>query len=167
MGRHTIFVVFALTLVWCILMEGVSWQNVAVGLFMSMLSLHFVGKFFHFDEIKDVEFSKLIGYPFWLLARIYVDAFLLMKLILSDAKWEIVEEELEVENEALRIILADSITLTPGSVYVERHGNKITLLCIGNRKKKGYPASVDDLRSIERMLIKSQKKPEEDSAKEA
>jgi multisubunit Na+/H+ antiporter MnhE subunit len=54
-------------------------------------------------------------------------------------------------------MLADSITLTPGSVYLERHDDEIVLLCIGSRKKEGFPASVDDLRSIERMLIKSQR----------
>jgi multicomponent Na+:H+ antiporter subunit E len=156
MGRHTFFVTVALTGVWCILMEEISWQNIAVGLFMSLLSLHFVGRFFHFDEIKRVAFLKLAIYPFWLLARIYVDAVFLMKLIVSDAKWGVMEHELTLENDSLRIMLADSITLTPGSVYLERKGNTITLLCIGSREKEGYPASVDDLRSIERMLKRSE-----------
>lgn len=156
MGRHTIFVTVALAFVWCILMEGFTWQNAAVGLFVSMLSLHFVSKFFHFDEIENVKFVKLISYPFWLIARIYVDAFFLMKLILSDAKWGLVTQRLEIENESLRIILSDSITLTPGSVYIERCGDEIILLCIGSRKKQGYPASVDALRSIERRLAKSE-----------
>jgi multisubunit Na+/H+ antiporter MnhE subunit len=157
MGRHTIFVTITLAFVWCILMEGFSWQNAAIGLFVSMLSLHFVGKFFRFEEIQSVAWRKLVGYPFWLVARIYVDAFFLMKLILSDAKWGIMTHELELENESLRTMLADSITLTPGSVYLEREGKTIELLCIGSRKKEGYPASVDDLRSIEKMLMKSQK----------
>jgi multisubunit Na+/H+ antiporter MnhE subunit len=137
-------------------MEQISWQNIAVGLFMSLLSLHFVGRFFHFDEIKRVAFLKLAIYPFWLLARIYVDAVFLMRLILSDAKWGIMTADLKLENESLRIMLADSITLTPGSVYLERSGKKITLLCIGKKGKEGYPASEDDLRSIEKMLIRSE-----------
>ena len=157
MGRHTIFVTLALTFVWIILMEGFSWQNAAIGMFMSMMSMHFMSKFFNFEEIKNVNFFKLTVYPFWLVGRVYVDAFFLIKLILSNPKWGIMTHELELENEALRIMLCDSITLTPGSVYLEREEKKITLLCIGSRKKKGYPASIDDLRSIERMLIRSQK----------
>ena len=157
MGKHTIFVSLTLTFVWIILMEEFSWQNAAVGMFMSLLSTHLMGMFFDFEEIKNVDFYKLISYPFWLVGRIYVDAFFLVRLILSDAKWGIMTANLELENESLRIMLADSITLTPGSVYLERDEKTITLLCIGSRKKPGYPASIDDLRSIERILLKSQK----------
>ena len=139
-------------------MEGFSWQNVAIGMFMSVLSQHLMSKFFRYNEIKNVDFYKLATYPFWLVARIYMDAFFLMKLILSDAKWGIIKEELELENKSLRIMLADSITLTPGSVYLNRKGNIITLLCIGDRKKKGYPATIRDLRILEKMLMRSEKR---------
>jgi len=138
-------------------MEAVTWQNIAMGMFMSMLSMHLMGKFFDFDEIQDVNFYKLIGYPFWLISRIYVDAFFLIKLVLTDSKWGIMTTKLELENESLRIVLADSITLTPGSVYLERDEETISLLCIGDRKNAGYPDSIEGLRRIERILLKSQK----------
>ena len=157
MGRHTIFVMIALTFIWIILMEHVSWQNAAVGMFMSMLCMHFIGKFLNFEEIRNVNFYKLATYPIWLVGRIYMDAFYLIKMILTDSKWDIIKHRLRLDNESLRIMLADSITLTPGSVYIEREGDYITLLCIGDRKKTGFPTAEEDLRSIERMLFKSQK----------
>jgi len=157
MGKHTIFVTVALTFVWIILMEHVSWQNIAVGMFVSMLCMHFIGKFLNFGEIRNVNFYKLAIYPIWLIVRIYVDAFYLIKMILTNAKWGIVTHKLELDNESLRIMLSDSITLTPGSVYLEREGKIITLLCIDSKKKRGYPTAEDDLRSIERMLKKAQK----------
>ncbi|MCL2571256.1 MAG: Na+/H+ antiporter subunit E [Defluviitaleaceae bacterium] len=157
MGRHTIFVMVALTFVWIILMESVSWQNVAIGMFMSMLCAHLIGKFLNFEEISSVNFYKLIGYPLWLVGRIYMDALFLVKMILTDAKWGITTYKLELTNESLRIMLADSITLTPGSIYLGIEEKDITLLCIGSKKKKGYPTAEDDLRSIERILLKSQK----------
>ena len=160
MGKHTIFATVALTLVWIILMEGFSWQNAAIGMFMSMLSMHFMGKFFGFEEIKNVNFYKLIIYPFWLVGRIYMDAFYLTKMIFSDAKWGIMKEQLKLDNEALCLMLADSITLTPGSVYLEREGKEITLICIGDKKYTGYPVAVEDLRSIEKMLLKAQRSGE-------
>ena len=156
MGRHTIFVTLTLTFVWIILMENFSWQNAAVGMFMSMLSMHFMGKFFNFEEIKNVNFFRLAIYPLWLLARIYFDAFFLIKLIITKPKWGILTHELALENESLRIMLCDSITLTPGSVYLEREGKTMKLLCIGKNDCEGFPASVDDIKSIERMLIRSQ-----------
>ena len=153
MGRHTIFVNIALTFVWIILMESFSWQNVAIGLFMSMLSMHFIGRFFDFDEIKTVKFFKLMFYPIWLVVRIYMDAAFLIKLVFSNPKWGIITHELEMKNDILTVILCDSITLTPGSVYLERDVNKITLLCIGKSELAGYPESVLGMQRIERQLI--------------
>jgi len=137
-------------------MEGFSWQNVAVGMFVGMLSMHLMGRFFKFEEIENVNFYKLAIYPPWLIQRIYVDAFFLLRLIIGKAKWGVMTMDLELENESLRIMLADSVTLTPGSVYLERHEKRITLLCIGHKDKKGYPASVGDVRAIEKMLVRSQ-----------
>jgi len=157
MGKHTFFVMIGLTFVWVVLMEQISWQNIAIGMFMSMLCSHMIGKFLNFEEIRNVNFFKLATYPVWLIGRIYLDAFFLVKMILSNAKWGVASYKLELENESLRIMLADSITLTPGSIYLGREGDDITLLCIGSRKSEGYPTAEDDLRSIERQLIKSQK----------
>ena len=157
MGKHTVFVMIALTGVWIILMEQVSWQNAAIGMFMSMLCSHFIGKFLNFEEIRNVNFYRLATYPVWLLGRIYMDALYLIKMILTDAKWGITTYRLELDNESLRNILADSITLTPGSVFLEREGENITLLCIGDRNEPGYSTAEDDLRSIERMLLKSRR----------
>ena len=157
MGKHTIFVMITLTFVWIVLMEQVSWQNIAIGMFMSMLCTHLVGKFLNFEEIRNVNFFKLATYPLWLVGRIYLDAIFLVRMILSNAKWGIATYKLELENESLRITLADSITLTPGSIYLGREENEITLLCIGSKKTQGYPTAEDDLRSIETRLLKSQK----------
>lgn len=157
MGRHTIFVTLALTLIWIVLMEQISWPNVAIGMFISMLCMHFMGKFLNFEEIRNVNFYKLATYPLWLIVRIYTDALFMVKMILTDAKWGISTHKLELDNEALRNILADSITLTPGSVFLSREGEDITLLCIGERKRPGYPTAEHDLRSIQRMLLKAQK----------
>ena len=160
MGRHTIYVNVALTFVWIILMEGFSWQNVAIGLFMSMLSMHFIGKFFDFQEISTVKFHKLALYPIWLVGRIYMDALFLIRLVFSNPKWGIITHELEMKNDTLTVILCDSITLTPGSVYLQRDKNKITLLCLGDSVHEGYPASVEGMQRIERMLIGSDNEKE-------
>ena len=156
MGKHTVFVMFALTFVWIILMEQVSWQNAAIGMFMSMVCMHLVGKFLNFEEIRNVNFYKLVTYPLWLVGRIYLDALYLVKMILTNSKWGIITRELTLSNESLRIMLADSITLTPGSVYIERNGEIITLLCIESGKKEGFPTAEYDLRSIEQRLIRAQ-----------
>lgn len=156
MGRHTIFVILALTIAWCVLMEGFTWQNAAVGMLMSMVSLHFVGRFFHFKEISNVQFIKLAFFPFWLVGRVYVDALGVVKAVLGGSNWGIMHEKLTLKNELLRIILSDSITLTPGSVYIERRGEDISLLCLGGKNEKGYDTVRYELHNIERMLQKAE-----------
>ena len=156
MGKHTIFVMLALTGVWLILMEYISWQNVAVGMFVSMICMHFIGKFFKFNEIENVSFFKLSTYPLWLIMRIYMDAFFMVRMIFSNPKCGVATEKMHIENESLRIIVADSITLTPGSVYLGMEDDEITLLCIGSRKHEGFPAAKQSLRAIENILLKSQ-----------
>jgi len=156
MGRHTIFVMLALTGVWIILMEYLSWQNVAIGMFVSMLCMHFIGKFLNFNEIENVNFYKLSIYPIWLVIRIYMDAIFMVKMIFSNPKCGIATEKVQLENESLRIILADSITLTPGSIYLGMEDGEITLLCIGSRKLKGFPMTMHSLRAVENILIKAQ-----------
>jgi len=160
MGKHTIFVTIALTFMWIILMEQLSWPNVAIGMFTSMLCMHFMGKFLNFEEIRNVNFYRLATYPVWLILRIYTDALYMIKMILTNSKWGVATHKLELSNEALRNILADSITLTPGSVFMEREGENITLLCIGGAKEAGYPTAEDGLVSIQRMLLKAQKDEE-------
>ena len=157
MGRHTIFVSIALTFIWVIFMEEISWKTIAIGLFMSMLCLHFISIFLNFEEIKNVNFFKLIKYPVWLIIRIYIDAIFLIKCIITGAKWGIVTDNIHLRNESLQILLTDSITLTPGSVYISRDNNKIKLLYIGSKKHKGYTEAINGLRAIENVLKKADK----------
>ena len=158
MGRHTIFVMIALTGVWIILMEYLSWQNIAVGMFVSMLCMHFIGRFLNFNEIEHVDFYKLATYPLWLVMRICKDAFFMVRMIFSNPKCGVATEKVNIDNESLRIMLADSITLTPGSIYLGMENDKITLLCIDSRKNEGFPTTMHSLRAVENVLLKSQKR---------
>jgi multicomponent Na+:H+ antiporter subunit E len=139
-------------------MEEISWQNVAIGMFMSMLCMHFFGKFMNFKEIENVNFYKLALFPLWLVYRIYADALFMLKMIISNAKWGFIEDETTLENESLRIFLADSITLTPGSIFIEMKDKTLKLLAIGSRKTPGFPVATGGLRAIENILSKSQRK---------
>jgi len=155
-GKRTIFVTLALAVVWMLLSEEISWQVAAVGMFASLLCMHFVSKFMHNDEVEKVKFVKLFAYPFWLVWQIYSSAFFVIKMVVIDSKWGMITERLDLENEALRLFLADSLTLTPGSVYCDLTDKNITILCIEDKKKPGYPTVMDGLRAIETQLRKAQ-----------
>jgi len=152
MGKRAIFVILILAVVWIILVEEISWQNLSVGLLVSIFSVYAFSRLFPYDEIKHVNFIKLATYPLWLIRRIYMDAFFLIRMIIGDAKCGVIKEPMHIESDALRFILSDSITLTPGSIFLDMEDDNIKLLCIGKRNVEGFPDVVGSLRAIEEFL---------------
>ena len=66
---------------------------------------------------------------FYLLKEIYVAGFHVIGIILKgQARTDIVQVRTKITNESLRIVLADSITLTPGSVLLDLTGDTITVV---------------------------------------
>ena len=107
MGKHTIFVMLTLTMVWMLLLEEISWQSAAMGMFVSMLCMHFSDKYLNLGEIQRVDFYKLVSYPFWLVFRVYMDAIFLVKIIFTGAKWGVIKQDIALSNESLRTILSE------------------------------------------------------------
>ena len=130
MGKHTSAALIALTCIWVIFSEDLSWRGIAIGMFAAMVCTHFTSKFLPFKEIENVDFYKLITYPLFLVGQIYLAAISMIKLILTQADADIITVKTEIENEALRIIFVDSITLTPGSILLDLDGQMVTALCI-------------------------------------
>ena len=156
MRKRTIFALLALTFMYIILVGELSWQNITIGIIIGMISLEMVRVFLDFKEIKNVNFLKFILFFIWLFGKIFAGTFSLIKQILLGAKWGIVKERLELNNEFLCSVLAMSITLIPGTVYLSRDGAEISILCMEDKKTLGFPTSVNDLRSIENKLLKMQ-----------
>lgn len=141
MGRHTFFAQLALTAVWVIMMEELSWRSVAMGLLFSMLAVFFISKFLPYPEIKDVRFFKLLTYPFFLIGQIYLGGFQMMKAVLKGSAVRIDTVKTDLKAEALRVILGDSVTLTPGSVLLGLEGDELTFIWFHDKKLANVSAA--------------------------
>ena len=165
MIKRAILITIALTIVWIILTENFSWQNVGIGIVLGIVALYFSSKFLpnskeRSKDIEKVKFHKLITYPFWLIGKVYKDGISLAKLVITGAKYGIVKEQLELDNEVLRTMLADSVTLTPGTICLDLKDKEITVLCMGDEKTPGFPDAIESLHAIERKLKQAEgKKP--------
>jgi len=150
----------ALTIVWLIFTEEISWPNTAIGVLASFICLHFVARFLPFKGLDNINFRKLAAFPFYLIAQIYVAGFQVIKTVLTGSKVDIVTVKTKITEEALKIILVDSITLTPGSVLLDLNDDKITLLWIRGKNTPGDPTTADELLKsrLERRLLKAQKR---------
>ena len=159
MGKHTFFALMALTVVWIILVEELTWQSVAMGMLISMVCMYFGKKFLPFSEIKSINFYKLATYPFFLVGQIYMAGFQVIRIILKGSVVDVVTVKSKLKDETLRIILADSVTLTPGSILLELTDDFITLLWIRDKGTPGDPETAVKLltNKLERRLLKAEK----------
>jgi len=160
MTKGNIIIVLALTFVWIILVESLSIIAIATGLAISAVCVFFAKKYLPLEKIKGVNFGKLATYPFFLLGQIFSSSIYVSKIILFGAKTDIVQVQTNLENDSLRVMLADSVTLTPGSLLLELKDEKMTILWL---RPKGSPdieqtvgASGQIMGKIEKRLLKAQ-----------
>ena len=128
MNKNSIYIIIALTIVWVILVESYSFQNIVIGFVVSVVCTYFCNKSLHLDKIASVNLIKLAGFPFYLVWQVYSAGFYVVKLIITGARVDIVEVTTELKSEYLRVLLAHSATLTPGSIALDLDGNRITAL---------------------------------------
>ena len=83
-----------------------------------------------------------------------------MKMILfGKPRADILETHTTITNRALRVILADSVTLTPGSVLLDLSEDKITVVMLRDKRDSENPENADELikGGLEKKLLKAQK----------
>jgi len=163
MGKHTLFVYIALTLIWIVLVEEISWRSLAMGMFSTIICLHFAGKFLPYEEIKRVNFFRLITFPFFLIGQIYASGIMVIKILLKGHKLDIVTVRTKIQNETLRVMLADTITLTPGSILLDLVEDSVVILWMREKDNKADSETAGEIikGKLERGLIKAERPPEE------
>lgn len=123
--------VAALTILWIVLTETLAPVFVVSGVVASLFTVYFSKKFLPFPEIGNVNFYKLVFYPFFLIGQVYKSGFYVIKIIFTGQKTYFVESKTSIKSSELRGLLAMSMTLTPGTIEVEERNGTITaaILC--------------------------------------
>ncbi|MCL2568631.1 MAG: Na+/H+ antiporter subunit E [Oscillospiraceae bacterium] len=121
-------VVIALTLVWIVLREEIGIATIVQGVVVSIGCLYFSNRFFPLDKMTDASFHKLILYPFYLIWQVYLNGFLVMRMIIKGARVDVIELETSLKSAALKAILGDSINLTPGTLLIDFNAEKMPML---------------------------------------
>ncbi|MCL1936468.1 MAG: Na+/H+ antiporter subunit E [Defluviitaleaceae bacterium] len=142
--RKLIIVTF-LTLVWIILVETLSPIFVISGVVASIISVLFTKKFLPLKEIDEINFTKLIFYPIYLIGEIFKSAFYVLTIVFSKERTDIVAIPTDIEVKPLRAMLEASITLTPGSLYVITEDDKINVLWLRKRDEPD-PEDMENLK---------------------
>ncbi|MCQ2521030.1 MAG: Na+/H+ antiporter subunit E [Lachnospiraceae bacterium] len=138
-----------LFVIWVVFNGRITLEIALFGLAIAALVYLFICKFLHYSIKKDIAYCKkagyLIGYFFVLLWEIIKANFTAIPLLLTH-KYElepvIVDFDVELKSEFLRVLLANSITLTPGTITVDVTEKHFKVHCLDKSLAKGLADSV-------------------------
>ena len=133
---------------WLILNGRITLEICLLGLAISALIYLFMCKFMDFSIKKDLALMSKIGlgiaYFFVLLKEIFVSNFKVMAIILFKRipiTPAMTEVRVELKSRMAKTILANSITLTPGTITVKVEGDVFTVHCLSAELIEGIEDS--------------------------
>ena len=137
-----------LLLIWFILNGRFTLEVALWGLGVSSFVYFFLCKFTHFSFQKDKKFCRnfflLIAYFGVLLKEIFISNINVIKVIFGPKEKtapEIVKIHIDIKSEFLRTLVANSITLTPGTISIDVEGNLFTVYSLKREMIDGFENS--------------------------
>jgi multisubunit Na+/H+ antiporter MnhE subunit len=121
-----------LLIFWLLFTMSLSIQNILIGICVSFLITHISLRVFYADfetVIRIPNIFTLSKYLVRLIYEIYIASFVnILRIIKADYDIKLVKVQLDITTPLLVTIIANSITLTPGTITVEAKGNILYVL---------------------------------------
>lgn len=150
---------FVFFLLWVIFNGRLTWEIAAFGAGLSALLYAFCCAFLDYSPKKDLAAIKripgIVRYAGLLIKEIVKSNMALAHIVFNrkiEIKPKLITFETPLEGTLAKSVLADSITLTPGTITVHSEGSKLTVHCLD----EGFMAGIEDT-SFQRQLIKLSK----------
>jgi multicomponent Na+:H+ antiporter subunit E len=119
-------------IVWCILYEDMSWSIAATGLALGIIAAVFANSFLVTRQLSAAyrfNLPVLIIILFVMIFRIFKAGISVIPLIITgNAKPGVIDIKTEVPEGLASTALANSITLTPGTVTIDKNGRDLKVL---------------------------------------
>ena len=140
---------FLFYVLWIVFNGQLTWEIAVIGLFVAGLIYAFLCKFMGWSLKKDLRIIKytifMVGYLFVLLWEILKANMATIRLVFTE-KYErepvLVTFKTNIKSPVLRVLLANSITLTPGTITVSLQDNEYTLHALDKELADGIEDSV-------------------------
>ena len=136
-------------LLWIIFNGRVTMEIVLFGLVISAALYWFICNFMDFSPKKEIGYLKksgyLLQYLYHLVKEIILANFATIKQICSAGRVVepvLIEFETHFKSDTSRFLLANSITLTPGTITVAVDGDKFIVHCLDKTMAEGIESSV-------------------------
>jgi multicomponent Na+:H+ antiporter subunit E len=134
------YTVVLMCMIWIILTEDTSIRSILTGIFLGFISLLITNQVVHLDyysSISSINPFVFMKYILYLIFQIYCAGFSTIKRIITGrVNVGIVNVNTRLEDELHIAVLANSITLTPGTVSIKKQGQQLKVLCIDCRDEE-------------------------------
>ena len=155
---------FLFYVLWIVFNGQLTWEIAVIGLFVAGLIYAFICKFMDWSLKKDLRIIKftifMVGYLFVLLWEILKANMATIRLVFTE-KYErepvLVTFRTNIKSPVLRVLLANSITLTPGTITVSLQDDEYTVHALDKELADGIEDSV-----FVRLLEKAERLGRED-----
>jgi multicomponent Na+:H+ antiporter subunit E len=150
------------TLIWVILNEKLGWQQIVTGCILSLAVLAFTNTQLLMEDyrhIYSIRLYTLIRYFIYLIGQIYKSGFTaIARIIRGHDAVQFNDYASTLDNDLSLTLLANAITLTPGTVTVDLDNQVLQVLSfedVSTSKKRHGADSQQSIRAIERILQRS------------
>lgn len=134
----TLVLLFVLTAFWLILNESLDLSQILIGLFFSAIALFFTNRYLMENDYWGayaIQPEVLFRYATYLFFQIYRSGFAaIIKIIKGEDTVKIIEYETCISNDLGICLLANAITLTPGTVSLGKNGQLLLILAFADEK---------------------------------
>jgi len=138
-----------LLLFWIILNGKITVEILCFGLAIATMFSIFANKFLNYNMTTEKKFWRNLGliikYIFILLVEIVKANLVVLKILFTKGRNTnpvIVHFDSPLEKEFFKVVLADSITLTPGTITVRLNENGYEVHCLDESLAKGLDSSI-------------------------
>lgn len=136
-------------LIWIIFNGRFTWEIAAFGAVISGVMYLFICKFLDYRPRKDLILCKklflILGYLIVLVKEIIKANLTVIRMIMS-ARYEIepavVRFRTSLKSTSARVVLANSITLTPGTITVSLEEDEYVVHCLDKELARGIDSSL-------------------------
>ncbi|AHM57348.1 hypothetical protein EAL2_c20670 [Peptoclostridium acidaminophilum DSM 3953] len=164
MSWRTIRLSLALFIFYMLLTIDFSALNIGAGLMLSIAVSYFSARVLYDpagDSIEEVRIPgplRLVSYLLFLLLSIYRASFrYMLHIIRNDEEPAALRIRLHTSNPFVVSLIANSITLTPGTITLSSKGDELTVLCIkGDRDYESLRSDI--IEGFERQLTRRMRK---------
>ena len=144
--------------IWCILMESFQVTTVASGILIGVFSVYFSERYitgFNYGRRYPISVFGMIYYVGFLVVEILKSGFSALRLlVLGRSNPKIVTVTTQLKTALCITLLANSVTLTPGTVTVDVEGKDLKILWLEGKPITGEALKRELIGALEDKLLK-------------